>query len=133
MAVLMRRYKVTDVARVVCGRSVGEWITLVDEVLFKSGRYRSFDYSASSLAEDLGLGKSSLSRVLHGSFGVAYNDLVNSHRIKDAERLLDDAKYADMSVDDIGVKVGFRNRQSFFSAFKKYTGVTPQQYRKKNQ
>ncbi len=122
-----------DVTRVVCGKSVGDWMTLIDELLFKSGKYRSFNYSASSLAEDLGIGSSSLSRVLHGSFGVAYNDLVNSRRIMDAERLLNDPKHADMSVDDIGVQVGFRNRQSFFSAFKKHTGTTPGQYKKKNQ
>ena len=44
-------------------------------------------------------------------------------------RHLKDKRFAPYSIDDIGLMVGFRNRQSFFSAFKKVSGTTPEKYR----
>ena len=38
---------------------------------------------------------------------------------------------ANLTIDEIGLLVGFKNRVSFFQAFRRFTGDTPEEYRKK--
>ena len=56
----------------------------------------------------------------------------NEYRVKDALHLLTDKRYADKNVEEISAMVGFANRQSFYAAFYKNVGETPNGYRKKH-
>ena len=98
-------------------------------LLIQQKKYRDGDYSQAKLATDLGVSTYTLSKVLRRIFGMTYTDIVHKYRIRDAIRQLKNPRKQDYTVDDIGMLVGFRNRQSFFSAFKKATGTTPEKYR----
>ena len=50
---------------------------------------------------------------------------MNEYRIKDAKHLLVDKRYADKNVEEISSMVGLSNRQSFYAAFYKNVGETP--------
>lgn len=101
----------------------------IDAILIKGKGYLVPDFSAQQLAEQLGISIFSLSRMLKAIYGKSYSDIVHAHRIQDATRHLKDKRFAPYSVDDIGMMVGFKNRQSFFTAFKKLTGMTPDKFR----
>ncbi len=118
-------------SRMLHGKSASQWRKLIDSVLFKKHKYRDLSYSAGRLAEAVGLSASDLSRLLKACYGCGYVELVNSHRIYEACEMLTDTQNELLSVDEIGLMVGFRNRQSFFTAFRKYTGTTPMQYKKR--
>jgi AraC-like DNA-binding protein len=62
-----------------------------------------------------------------------YSCLLNDYRIKDALRLLADKKQNDKNVEEISAMVGFANRQSFYAAFYRIVGETPNNYRKRMQ
>lgn len=118
--------------RMVCGKETAEWRKLITDVLFKSKRYRNIDYSASMLAQELGITPSALSRLLRSAMGCSYAELVNARRVDDARKMLASVKCQPYTVDEIGLMVGFRNRQSFFTAFAKHAGTTPQRFRDEN-
>ena len=46
--------------------------------------------------------------------------------------MLVDKRYADKIIEDIASMVGFANRQSFYAAFYKNMGETPNNFRKKH-
>ncbi|MBQ9362054.1 MAG: AraC family transcriptional regulator [Bacteroidaceae bacterium] len=100
-------------------------------LLVKKKKYRDCEYSQAKLAADLGISTFVLSRQMKQLFGMTYTDLVHKHRIKDAMRYLDGRKRTHYTMDEISVLVGFGNRQSFYTAFKKETGLTPEMYRNK--
>ncbi|MBO4663402.1 MAG: AraC family transcriptional regulator [Bacteroidaceae bacterium] len=102
----------------------------IDALLIKSHKYRDPDYSATRLAEDLGIENYKLSRIIKKEYGCTYSDIVLSHRVADAKRHLTNKKKADMTVEEIGILVGFKNRVSFFLAFKRFTGLSPEEYRR---
>jgi AraC-like DNA-binding protein/mannose/fructose/N-acetylgalactosamine-specific phosphotransferase system component IIC len=58
-----------------------------------------------------------------------FNSYINEHRIRKAEELLKTDKGTHLSVEGIGIEVGFKSKSAFYSAFKKFTGTTPTQYR----
>ena len=95
-------------------------------------KYRDPNYSAKDLAKELQTNTRYLSAVVNSRFGMNYSCLLNEYRVKDALHLLTDKRYADKNVEEISTMVGFANRQSFYAAFYKNVGETPNGYRKKN-
>lgn len=105
----------------------------INEILIQEKQYKDPEFSASKLAERLGVSVFRLSRILKAEYGMTYTAIVHEQRMQDAMRHLKDPRYAPFTVDDIGTMVGFRNQQSFFEAFRRATGTTPMQYRKRGQ
>ena len=95
-------------------------------------KYRDRDYSAKDLAKELETNTRYLSAVVNSRFGMNYSCLLNEYRVKEAMHLLKDKRYADKNVEEISTMVGFANRQSFYAAFYKNVGETPNSYRKRH-
>ena len=87
------------------------------------------DISLSSISEYVNYSPTYVSRVFRQHYGASYIDYLNSSRVKLSQELL--SARGDLSVKEIGFQVGFNNLQSFFRIFKKYTGMTPLQYRER--
>lgn len=93
-------------------------------------KYRDPKYSAKDMAKELETNTRYLSAVINSRFKVNLSELKNKYRINDALHLLTDKRYKNMNIEEISAKVGFANRQSFYAAFYKYVGKTPNDYRK---
>ena len=94
-------------------------------------KYKDPNYSAKDLAKELKTNTRYLSAVINSRFGMNYSCLVNEYRIKDALHMLIDKRYAEKNVEEISAMVGFANRQSFYAAFYKNVGETPNNYRRR--
>ncbi len=92
-------------------------------------KYRDPEYSAQKLAKELDTNPRYLSAVINSRFGQNYSCLVNEFRIRDAQHMLTDKRFKEMTMEEIGNAVGFSNRQSFYAAFFKYKGIAPHKYR----
>ncbi|MCR9265708.1 MAG: helix-turn-helix domain-containing protein [Flavobacteriaceae bacterium] len=68
-----------------------------------------------------------VSQVLNEHFEKNFYSLLNHYRIREAKDLL--LEQSSLSVKAIMYEVGFNSKTSFYSAFKKETGVTPNDYR----
>jgi len=88
------------------------------------------DISINKIAELLQTNSLYTSHLINTHFGMNFNNVINSFRIKEAEKLLISEDYINYSIEGIGQTVGFNSKSSFNNAFKKFTGVTPSFYRK---
>lgn len=95
-------------------------------------KYRDPDYSAQKLAIELGTNTRYISAVVNLRYQDNYSQMVNEFRIKDAMYLLKDKHAQKMTMQEVATSVGFANRQSFYAAFYKRTGLSPKEYRKQN-
>jgi len=84
-----------------------------------------------SLAKQLNLPSKELSVLINHTMGLHFFDFVNEYRINYAKDLLLDQKRQDLTVLEILYDAGFNSKSSFNTQFKKRTGVTPTEYRKK--
>ena len=98
-------------------------------VIVMQKRYKDKDYSAKKLAEDLGTNTRYISAVVNVRFHMNYTSFINKFRIEEAMAILTDRRYQDLRMEQVSDMVGFANRQSFYAAFYKLTGITPRQYR----
>ncbi len=103
---------------------------IIEHLLVKK-KYKDLSYTAKQMAEDLGTNVRYISAVLHVEFHTNYTTLVNKYRIDEAKLLLTNTRYEDLNVEEIGDMVGFAHRQTFHTAFVKFTEMTPRAYREK--
>lgn len=83
--------------------------------------------SQAMLGDEFRLHPTSISRLFKEEFGVKFVEYVNSVRIEQAVRLMEQTE---LPVQEIAEKVGFMHSQTFIKIFKKCTGFTPGAYRK---
>jgi AraC-like DNA-binding protein len=72
-----------------------------------------------------------LSQAINEGLGQNFYDFVNRYRIREATRLLTHPKDSKITILEVLYEVGFNSKSSFNTLFKKYTGLTPSEFRKK--
>ena len=87
------------------------------------------DLSLLSLADSVHMSADYFSRLFKKEVGRNFTDFLNGVRIEAACRLLRDTY---MKVSDIAVATGFGSSKYFHVVFKRYTDVTPNQWREAN-
>ncbi|MRN52074.1 response regulator transcription factor [Paenibacillus monticola] len=85
------------------------------------------DLSLDHLAELMNLHPNYICSLFKKVTGDTFVSYLNAFRIKEAQKLLRSQRQ--LSVNAIGMKVGFENKHYFAKVFKKYTGTTPGAYR----
>ncbi len=91
------------------------------------------ELSLHTLAKRLGITKEDLSQVINEQLGMNFKNFLNLHRIEEAKKRLLDRNENQFVLLKIAFEVGFNSKSAFNAAFKKLTGLSPSEYRKKNQ
>lgn len=94
---------------------------------------KPFTYSSvklSQLAKMVGTTPNYLSQVINEESEQNFYDFVNGYRINEAKKMIHDPANDQMTLLSIAYDVGFNSKSAFNTAFKKYTGMTPSQFRK---
>ncbi|WP_223033362.1 helix-turn-helix domain-containing protein [Hanstruepera marina] len=86
--------------------------------------------SVEELASQINVPTKELSILINHDLNQHFFDFVNSYRIEKAKELLISPEKKDFTILEILYEVGFNSKSSFNTAFKKYTGKTPTEYRK---
>ena len=68
-----------------------------------------------------------LSKIFKDAYGTTINAYILSRRITQAKKLL---RFSDMSIDEIGSRVGMNDANYFSRSFKKLEGISPREYKK---
>lgn len=66
-----------------------------------------------------------LSKVINSGCGQNFNDFVNAYRVREAQRLLADPRFAHYSLVGVALESGFNSRSTFNRVFKKLVGQAP--------
>lgn len=93
--------------------------------------YLESNLSLPELAGKLGMSSHHLSRIINEEFGVNFFDFVNQYRIREVKSRISNPDHENLSLFGIALDSGFNSKSAFNRVFKKTTGITPSQYRKK--
>jgi len=88
--------------------------------------------SLEKLARQVQIPKNQLSQVINTETGLSYNDYINKYRIQQAQTIIAGLNGNGDTLLGVAYDVGFNSKSTFNTAFKKFTGQTPSEYRKQN-
>lgn len=86
------------------------------------------NFSIAEIAEAYHVSPSRMSTLFKKEMGVSFSDYIWKMRLERAQELLTSTE---LSVDEIGLQIGYLTPNSFRRKFKQETGMTPSQYRRK--
>jgi YesN/AraC family two-component response regulator len=86
--------------------------------------------SLSGLSKQINESSHHVSQVINEKLNRNFFELLAVHRVEHAKKLITDDKDAKLTVEELAELVGYNSRSSFNTAFKKYTGKTPSEFRK---
>jgi AraC-like DNA-binding protein/mannose-6-phosphate isomerase-like protein (cupin superfamily) len=83
--------------------------------------------TARCIAEAMHLNETYIQKLFKKEMGVTLLEYTTQYRISQSISLM---RNTNMKITDIAAEVGFNNRQTFFNAFKEFTGYTPKLFKK---
>jgi len=87
------------------------------------------NFTINTLAVLMGTNRMYISVLLNDYMGKSFYRLINSCRIDEAVKILDDTESMKYSIEGVAHSVGFKSKSTFIKHFRNNTGQTPGQYR----
>lgn len=99
------------------------------EQLIDNTFYLDKDMTLSKMAKMMETNTSYLSKFVNENYQKSFANFINDLRISHTlQKLESKAEYKDLTIEHIADKAGFASSSAFYSAFKKFTGLTPSYY-----
>lgn len=73
-----------------------------------------------------------VSQTINDELKKSFYDLVNGYRVEEAKRLLLHPDNSNYTILSVGFEAGFNSKTTFNTVFKKFTGLTPTEFRNKS-
>jgi AraC-like DNA-binding protein len=97
----------------------------LEKLMREEELYKDPELQVSKLCRQLGSNERYLSQAVNSMTGMHYNNYINQYRINEAKRLI---LLGEDSITDIQFVIGFQAKSTFYTAFRKSTGMTPTQF-----
>jgi YesN/AraC family two-component response regulator len=91
--------------------------------------YQETELTLQQLAARLQVPTYQVSQAINEGMSRNFYDLVNSYRVEEAKRLLQDPVSINYTILSVGFEAGFNSKTTFNTVFKKFTGLTPTDFR----
>jgi AraC-like DNA-binding protein len=103
----------------------------LDALMKKEKPYLNHGITLEDIAGKIGVHRNQLSQTINRSYGKNFFDFINFYRVGEIRRHLDDSENDGKTVIEIAYDCGFNSKTAFNEAFRKCTGITPTEYRKR--
>ncbi len=102
----------------------------INDMMEREKPYLDSDMKLSDLATALGTNRNTISSCINSQYGSSFSQFVNSYRINHAQKLM--RTKPDMKISEVWATSGFTTESSFFRSFKAVTGMTPSEWKQRN-
>ncbi len=107
------------------------WIKL-QQLMENDKLYRQNNIKLETIADLLGTTRHNASQIINEHSGLNFFELINQYRIEEAKQILSSTTEK-LNIIDIAYEVGYNNKVTFNKSFKRFSNLTPSQYRKQLQ
>lgn len=112
---------------------IEEIVTGVKAVMINEKLFQEPELTMQQLAAKLNVTTHQLSQAINDGFRKNFYELINGYRVEEAKRLLLDPKNRNYTILSVGFEAGFNSKTTFNTVFKKFTGLTPTEFRSEQQ
>lgn len=105
---------------------------ILEKLLVEDKLFLDNDLNLSTLSTQMNLQPYLVSEIINRYAKETFFDFINRYRIEEIKQRLTNNQYDSYSILGIAYDCGFNSKSSFNTAFKKFTGSTPSDFRQKN-
>lgn len=106
---------------------------LINRLLYYVAEMKPYldpELTLSQLAKDLNISRSQLSQLINDGIGDNFYDFINKYRVEQVKHLMIAPEVKHLNMLGIALEAGFKSKSTFNLIFKRFTGLTPTEYRK---
>jgi len=101
--------------------------TISNIIMYIESNFTDVNISSKTIADVVKLSPRYVSKLFYEHTEQTIQSYINEYRINMAKDMLKTSEY---TIEEILSKIGWPNLKHFYTVFKKYTGLTPSEYRK---
>jgi AraC-like DNA-binding protein len=106
-----------------------QYLKKLFDVMGKEKPFKNEKLSLLDLAELVGISTHNLSEIINTKIEQNFYDFINSYRVEEVKKLISEDKESKYNLLAHGFEAGFSSKSAYYSAFKKFTKMTPAQYK----
>lgn len=91
--------------------------------------YTDSTLNREKVAEKLGISAGYLSQIVNTITGDNFANYINNYRVEAVKEMISNSEYENYNLLAMGLESGFTSKTTFYKAFKKVTGQTPNEYK----
>lgn len=91
--------------------------------------YTDSTLNREKVAEKLGISAGYVSQIVNAVTGDNFANYINQYRVEAVKEMISNAEYENYNLLAMGLESGFTSKTTFYKAFKKVTGKTPNEYK----
>jgi AraC-like DNA-binding protein len=110
---------------------ISEIVSRISDAMQNEELYQQPELTLQNLADQIKIPPYQVSQAINEGMHKNFYDLVNGYRVDEAKRLLVDVKNRNYTILSVGFEAGFNSKTTFNTVFKKFTGLTPTEYRER--
>jgi AraC-like DNA-binding protein len=110
--------------------SAEKYLKKLQQYMQSEKPYLNSNITLPELAHHLSMSVHYLSQVINEKLKQNFFEFINQYRVEEAKKMLVDPNKKYLTIAAIGFEAGFNSNSSFNAVFKKYTALTPSQFRK---
>lgn len=100
------------------------------EILCKEQHiYTDSTLNREKVAEKLGISAGYVSQIINTITGDNFANYINQYRVEAVKEMISNSEYETYNLLTMGLESGFTSKTTFYKAFKKVTGQTPNEYK----
>lgn len=107
-----------------------ELMRRICELMEQEKLYLNNKLKLTDVAERLGSNRNVISACINTQCGCSFSQFISKYRVEHAKELL--RQHPDLKIAEVWIESGFTTESSFFRAFKAITGMTPSDFKAKN-
>lgn len=107
-----------------------EYRQRLEQLMDEKQPYTQSDLTLDNLADMLGISPHNLSEVINTRLNQNFFDYINGYRVEQVKADLTDPEKGNLTILAIAFDAGFNSKSSFYTIFKRETGMTPTDYQK---
>lgn len=91
--------------------------------------YTDSTLNREKVAEKLGISAGYVSQIINTITGDNFANYINNYRVEAVKEMITNSEYENYNLLAMGLESGFTSKTTFYKAFKKVTGQTPNEYK----
>jgi len=115
------------------GTEIESFAERMESFLIKNETFRRAELTIVEFSELVNENPRIVSQVINHHFGTNFSNWINDHRLEYAKTQLVTTTSKEKNISQILFESGFNSTSSFYNAFSRKVGMTPKDFRKKNQ